>query len=186
MSRTFFTEADYRLHSVRMAIHWRTKFSDGYLLEKVRAIALAAREPAPACLRIVNLVHDTFPHYSWTGLYLRRDRNLLLAFHRGADALPPEPREGLDGLLGLAVRSRRVQVAPDSSADPRYARIEIPIKSEIAVPLRHRNRVVGVLDICSDQVGGFDRLDADLLEAVGQALATLAVRETPAAALLSA
>ena len=156
-----------------MAIHWRTKFSDGYLLEKVRAIALAAREPAPACLRIVNLVHDTFPHYSWTGLYLRRDRNLLLAFHRGTDALPPESREGMDGLLGWAVRSRRVQVAPDVDLDPRYARIEIPIKSEIAVPLKRRNRVLGILDICSDRVRGFDRMDADLLEAVGEALAPL-------------
>ena len=157
-----------------MAILWRTKFSDGYLIQKVRAVSLAAREPEPACLRIVNLVHDTFPHYSWTGLYLRRDRNLILAFHRGIDALPPERLEHIEGgLLGLAVRSRRTQIVPDASTDPRYARIEIPIKSEMAVPLKYRNRSVGVLDICSNLPQAFDRLDVDLLEAVGDALAPL-------------
>ena len=164
----------------------RTKFSDGYLLQKVEAVALAAREPGPACTRILNLIHDSFPHYTWTGFYLRRDKSLHLEFYRGAVATLPEPQEPLDGLLGWALRSRRTQIIPDAAIDPRYACIDIPVKSEIIVPLRFRGRPVGVLDICSDQVRGFDRLDVDLLGAVGDVLAPLAASEAPAAALLSA
>ncbi len=162
----------------------RTKFSDGYLLQKVEAVALAAREPRPACIRIANLVHDSFPHYTWTGLYLRREKSLHLAFYRGAVATLPEPQEPLDGLLGWALRSRRTQIIPDAAIDPRYARIEIPIKSEIIVPLRFHGRPVGVLDICSERPRAFDRLDLDLLEAVGGALAPLAALLTSASPAL--
>lgn len=152
----------------------RTRFSDGYLLQKVSAVALAAREPRPACTRIVNLIHDSFPHYTWTGFYLRRDKSLVLEFYRGAVTTLPEPRESLDSLLGWALRSRRTQIIPDASIDPRYARIEIPIKSEIIVPLRFHGRPVGVLDICSERPRAFDRLDLDLLDATGCAMAPLA------------
>ena len=152
----------------------RTKFSDGYLLQTVEAVALASREPRPACIRIVNLIHDSFRHYTWTGFYLRRDTSLTLEFYRGAVATLPEPQESLDGLLGWALRSRRTQIIPDAAIDPRYAHIEIPIKSEIIVPLRFHGRPAGVLDICSERPRAFDRLDLDLLEAAGSALAPLA------------
>ena len=156
-----------------MTIFYRTKFSDYYLLEKIRAVALTAREPDPAAQRIVNLVHDAFDHFSWTGLYLRRARSLLLAFHRGADAIPPEPSEPFDGLLGWAVRSRRTQILPGAATDPRYARIEIPIQSEIVVPIKVRNRSVGLLDICSGRPGAFSRVDVDFLGEAADLLAPL-------------
>ncbi len=164
-----------------MTVIRRTKFSDGYLLEKVRAISESARDRADACRHALNLVHDTFPHYTWTGLYLKRPRSLFLAFHRGADAIPPEPSEPLEGLLGWAVRSRRPQILPDAGGS-RYEHIEIPIKSEIILPVFLQGRVVAVLDICSSKPKGFDRLDQDLLEAVCKTIAPLvpALEEKPA------
>lgn len=162
------------------AVIRRTKFSDGYLLEKAKAIAASAREPLPACYRIVNLLHEAFPHYSWTGLYLRRDRQLSLLFHRGSTLTAPESHEPIEGLLGWAVRSRRTQIVPDAAQDPRYAHIEIPIQSEIMVPIKLKGRGLGVLDICSGQPRAFDRLDIGLLEAVAETLAP------SVAALLSA
>ena len=155
-----------------MTVIRRTKFSDGYLLEKVKAIAESARDRADACRHALNLVHDAFPHYTWTGLYLKRPRSLYLAFHRGSDAIPPESSEPLEGLLGWAVRTRRPQILPDAGGD-RYERIEIPIKSEIILPVFLQGRVIAVLDICSKETKGFDRLDLDLLEAVCKALAPL-------------
>ena len=155
-----------------MSVIRRTKFSDGYLLEKVKAVAASARDRADACRHALNLVHDGFPHYTWTGLYLKRPLSLFLAYHRGADAIPPEASEPLEGVLGWAVRSRRPQILPDAS-DGRYERIEIPIKSEIILPIFLQGRVIAVLDICSSQPKGFDRLDLDLLEAVCKALAPL-------------
>ena len=158
-----------------MSVIRRTKFSDGYILEKVRAVAdsaTAPRERADACRRALNLLHDTFPHYTWTGLYLKRPRSLFLAFHRGADAIPPESSEPLEGVLGWAVRSRRSQVLPDA-AGSRYEHIEIPIRSEVILPIFLQGRVIAVLDICSKESKGFDRLDLDLLEAVCKTLAPL-------------
>ncbi len=155
-----------------MTVIRRTKFSDGYLLEKVRAIAESARSRADACRHAISLVHDAYPHYTWTGLYLKRPRSLFLAFHRGTDAIPPESTEPLEGLLGWAVRSRRPQILPDAGG-AHYGHLSIPIKSEIILPIFLQGRVIAVLDICSSQPKGFDRLDLDLLEAVCRALAPL-------------
>ena len=143
-------------------------------MEKVRAVTVLAREPLSACTRVVSLLHSTFPHYTWSGFYLRRNVHLHLLFYRGSVLTSPDAREPMESLPGLAARSRRTQLVPDVSFDPRYERIEIPIKSEVLVPLRWRNRGVAVLDICSGQARAFDRLDLDLLEAVAACMAPLA------------
>lgn len=156
-----------------MAIIDRTKFSDGWVLEKARAIALSAREPLPAAQRIMNLVHEAVPHYTWSGLWLRRERSLRLAFHRGNDASPPDTVEPLDGFLGWAVRSRRTQVLPDAFGDARYERIEVSVKSEIAVPVKVQGHAVGLLNVCSTEASVFGPLDRVFLEGVAGVLAPL-------------
>jgi sigma-B regulation protein RsbU (phosphoserine phosphatase) len=59
------------------------------------------------------------------------------------------------GLTGAAAESREVVRVHDTDKDPRYIASHADIRSEVAVPLILRDRVVGVMDLESDRVGHF-------------------------------
>lgn len=60
------------------------------------------------------------------------------------------------GLTTAAVRTRQPVYAPDVAADARYLSSEARTRSELAVPLQSDGRIIGVLDLQSDQPDAFD------------------------------
>ncbi|MGC1106789.1 MAG: GAF domain-containing SpoIIE family protein phosphatase [Candidatus Acidiferrales bacterium] len=60
-----------------------------------------------------------------------------------------------EGIVGAAATLRRPIVVPDVSFDPRYISLNPETRSELAVPLLYKQRVIGVLDIESPQVNYF-------------------------------
>jgi phosphoserine phosphatase RsbU/P len=72
----------------------------------------------------------------------------------------PESVKGIhikfgDGLVGAAAATREAIRVADVSKDSRYIRAVEEVKSELAIPLISRNRVIGVLDIESPQPNYF-------------------------------
>ncbi len=59
------------------------------------------------------------------------------------------------GIVGNAVESRHVVRVHDTSADERYIASHPEIRSELAVPLILHDKVIGVLDVESEQLGYF-------------------------------
>jgi len=59
------------------------------------------------------------------------------------------------GITGAAVAAREPVRVADTIADPRYIASHPDIKSEIAVPLIHQDRVIGVIDLESERLGYF-------------------------------
>ena len=59
------------------------------------------------------------------------------------------------GVTGAAAESREVIRVQDTSADPRYIASHPGIRSEVAVPLIVRDRVVGVMDLENEKPGFF-------------------------------
>ncbi len=59
------------------------------------------------------------------------------------------------GITGSAAQSREVVRVDDTLADPRYIPSHPDIRSEVAVPLIVRDRVVGVMDLESERIGFF-------------------------------
>jgi sigma-B regulation protein RsbU (phosphoserine phosphatase) len=59
------------------------------------------------------------------------------------------------GITGNAVQARRAIRVHDTSADERYIASHADIRSEIAVPLMLHDKVIGVMDVESDQLGYF-------------------------------
>lgn len=64
---------------------------------------------------------------------------------------------GRQGMVGYAAYQRRPRIAQDVSTDPTYLHVpELPeTRSEAALPLIARNRVLGVLDIQSEEPNAF-------------------------------
>lgn len=59
------------------------------------------------------------------------------------------------GITGAAARSRRSVLSRDTAADPRYIESHPGIRSELAVPLIVKDRVIGVMDLESEHVAAF-------------------------------
>jgi sigma-B regulation protein RsbU (phosphoserine phosphatase) len=68
-----------------------------------------------------------------------------------------------EGLVGTAVQESRAILINDVSTDPRYVELVPGMRSELVVPLRHKARVIGAINILSTGVGQFDAVDEAIL-----------------------
>ncbi len=76
-----------------------------------------------------------------------------------------------EGVTGTAAQRREAVLVGDVSADPRYISAVPGVRSEIAVPLIIKNRVIGVIDIESPQPHHFTEEHKQLLTLIGSRMA---------------
>jgi sigma-B regulation protein RsbU (phosphoserine phosphatase) len=76
-----------------------------------------------------------------------------------------------EGIVGAAVSSARAVSVPDVTSDPRYIMINPETRSELAIPMVHKGRVVGVLDLESPQVNYFTDVHVQALSILAANLA---------------
>jgi phosphoserine phosphatase RsbU/P len=60
-----------------------------------------------------------------------------------------------EGLVGAAATLREPVLVPDVIADPRYMMVNPETRSELAIPMMHKGKVIGVLDLESPQLNYF-------------------------------
>ena len=84
---------------------------------------------------------------------------------RGIDveAILNLPLDGEKGIAVAAARSGEPIYAPDVRDHPEYLAVRTTTQSELAVPLKVKGRVIGVLNVESDEVDAFSQGDAELL-----------------------
>ena len=70
---------------------------------------------------------------------------------------------GVDGIVGWVAKTGELLYVPDVSKDPRYIPGSPAGKSEVAIPFKIRDQVIGVLDIESNEPRGFDEEDLKTL-----------------------
>jgi signal transduction histidine kinase len=68
------------------------------------------------------------------------------------------------GITGWCVLNRRSLLVPDVSTEPRYISVRESARCEMAAPMLDDDMVVGVIDLESDRVGGFNSADLAALE----------------------
>src|ERR1035441_5776090 len=76
------------------------------------------------------------------------------------------------GITGAAAESREVVRVHDTTTDPRYIASHPDIRSEVAVPLLARDRVVGVMDLESSRIGHFTEDHVRTLTLLGPQVAS--------------
>lgn len=60
-----------------------------------------------------------------------------------------------EGIVGAAATLRQPVLVPDVTADPRYLMVNPETRSELAIPMMHKSKVIGVLDLESPQLNYF-------------------------------
>lgn len=120
--------------------------------------------------KIVKLLDTNIPYYNWTGFYMVEQGQLVLGHYLG------KPTEHLtiqfgEGICGQAAERKESFIVADVSKEDNYLACSLETASEIVVPIMKGDRVLGEIDIDSDQPGAFDALDQHLLEAIAAMLA---------------
>ena len=72
-----------------------------------------------------------------------------------------------EGLVGAAVAEGRPLVVNDVRNDPRYVEAVAGSRAELVVPLRRKGRVIGALNLLSDQVDQFTGTDEMMMRQFG-------------------
>jgi GAF domain-containing protein len=72
-------------------------------------------------------------------------------------------RNGRIGITGRAAITKLAQLIPDVNQDKDYISHNDDIKSELAIPILDNNKVIGVMDVESNELNAFDELDKDSL-----------------------
>jgi phosphoserine phosphatase RsbU/P len=116
--------------------------------------------------RTADLVRAVIDYKIFAILLLNeRANDLRMRFQIGhtAEAERLRIRVG-QGVVGRAAESREAILLQDVRLDPNYISANPEVRSELAVPLIVKNRVIGVIDLQSEQVGYFQLEHMRLLE----------------------
>ncbi|MCU0486568.1 MAG: GAF domain-containing protein [Anaerolineales bacterium] len=141
--------------------------------------------------RVTRLILDTFAYY-FAAIYTVEPESEFLRFRGSAGphdhtlavcdspvALQdmPFPRSVSvklgEGMIGKAAADGVEQVAHDVAGNPFYRAMDaLPeTRSEVALPMRIKDQVLGVLDVQSNQVNAFDETDMLVLRALADHIA---------------
>lgn len=129
----------------------------------VRNALAQAADATDAMQRLVRVLKESLPHYTWVGVYQLAGNELVLGPYLGKPT--PHIRIPLGrGICGAAATEKATIIVDDVNSDPRYLACSIDTKSEIVVPVMRGETVVAELDIDSDLPAAFGDGDRRLLE----------------------
>jgi putative methionine-R-sulfoxide reductase with GAF domain len=135
-------------------------------LEAVERIIDRGGDADDVLRQIVSTLHERLDHYSWVGIYLVEEDDLVLGPWEGPQATEHVRIPVGQGICGAAAASGRTEVVDDVNADPRYLACFPSTRSEIVVPISYEARVVGEIDIDSDTPAAFTEDDRRFLERI--------------------
>jgi L-methionine (R)-S-oxide reductase len=135
-------------------------------LEAIQRVLNRGGDADDVLRAVVDVLHDRFEHYSWVGIYLVEDDELVLGPWKGPEATEHVRIPVGHGICGAAAASGRTEIVDDVNADPRYLACFPSTRSEIVVPIAYEGRVVGEIDIDSDRPAAFGPEDRAFLERI--------------------
>ena len=138
--------------------------------EKYRSVipqikALIEGEP-DLVANLANIVAALMEQFGWLwiGFYLVKENQLVLAPFQGPVACT-RIRKGR-GVCGTSWEEAQTIIVPDVEKFPGHIACSSKSRSEIVVPVIRDNKVMGVLDVDSDQLAAFDESDKQFLEEI--------------------
>lgn len=137
------------------------------LLEEIRGLAAIAEKFEALQRETAQLVRRELPGYDWVGYYMLdpADENFLTLGPFSGAATEHTRIPVSEGICGAAVATGQTLVIDDVHADPRYLSCSIETQSEIVVPIRVAEKIVGEIDIDSHRPAAFGPYDRAFVEA---------------------
>jgi len=103
-------------------------------------------------------------NWLWVGFYLVKKDELVLAPFQGPVACT-RIKKG-KGVCGNSWAQAKTLIVPDFEKFPGHIACSSASRSEIVIPVMHKDEVVGVLDVDSKELNAFDTVDQVYLEQI--------------------
>ena len=126
---------------------------------QLRDLFVENRAPIARMATIAAVLHHKMPHYFWTGFYRLLDGKLVVVPYQGP--LACAVLKGPDGVCWAGVHTGKPVLVPDVDAFPGHVACDSHSQSEVVVPLRDGDEIVGVLDVDSDRPDAFSETDVE-------------------------
>lgn len=136
------------------------------LAARIRALTEGETDEVALMATLACEIHQSDDRFDWTGFYRVVAPELLkIGPYQGGHGCLVIPFSR--GVCGAAARTGQVQLVPDVDAFPGHIACASSTRSEIVLPFWGKDgRLIGVLDIDSDQPDAFTDEDATRLAAI--------------------
>lgn len=148
------------------------------VLNEIAAELISILDLDPLLERIGQLLRRLIDYQMFSVLLLdEKGENLITRYAwRFGHARAPLRRLSIaSGLAGAAVREWRLINVPDVRKDARYVSVNPETRSELIVPLFHKGRIIGALDLEHTRVGFFNEEHERVLTTLAAQVATAIV-----------
>lgn len=126
------------------------------LLPQIHALVGDEKDLTANLANIAAALKQAFDFF-WVGFYWVKNDELVLAPFQGPIACT---RIQLGrGVCGTAWKSKEVILVPNVDEFPGHIACSSLSKSELVVPIKKGEKVLGILDVDSDQLNDFDEID---------------------------
>jgi phosphoserine phosphatase RsbU/P len=130
------------------------------------------------CERVTRLIQQTFNYY-YVGIFTLDEEGGAPHFRACASQTGISEQKAVftiqpgEGIVGFVSQNGVEVLAPHVMQEPRYRYLDsLPeTQSEFALPLKVENRILGVLDVQSDQADTFHEIDQLVLHALADSIA---------------
>ena len=139
------------------------------LISELASILDTAQIVKTTVERIKQRFHYYFVTFAWADHEngVLKDWCFLPKFDKDVPDIP-----FAQGLTGRAVRTGKMVLVNDTASDPDYVSVFDEVQSEVVMPVRIGETVVGILDLQSDRVNAFDDSDLLIVETLAHAVGT--------------
>ena len=140
------------------------------LVPQLKALLIGEKDEIANLANFVAALKETFGFF-WVGFYLVKENELVLGPFQGPIACT-RIKKG-KGVCGTSWEQGKAILVPDVDQFPGHIACSSLSKSEIVVPLIKNQKVIGVLDVDSDQLNDFDEVDEKYLTELCQWLSSI-------------
>ena len=134
------------------------------LIPQIQALIESESDLIANIANISAVLKEAFGFF-WVGFYIAKEGQLVLGPFQGPLACTRIPFN--KGVCGASYSQQKTIIVPDVDAFPGHIACSSASRSEIVLPVFHRNGTVAmVLDVDSDQLDDFSEVDAEWLESM--------------------
>jgi GAF domain-containing protein len=136
------------------------------LAAQLRGLLDGERDPVANAANASALIFCGLEDLNWAGFYFLKGDTLVLGPFQGQPACVRIPLG--KGVCGAAAAKRETLLVADVHEFPGHIACDAASVSEMVIPLLHKDRLLGVLDLDSPQKARFDAEDQHGCEALAR------------------
>ncbi|KQC07977.1 MAG: histidine kinase [Candidatus Cloacimonas sp. SDB] len=134
------------------------------IFQQLETLFKKTADPIARMSTAAAVLHHKFSYYFWTGFYLLKHGELIVAAYQGPVACLVLERN--KGVCWAGIKEKKTIIVPDVHKFPGHLSCDDRSRSEIVVPLFYGNEVMGIMDIDSKSFNSFDEIDQAGLEKI--------------------